>query len=138
MRRSLRDVCSFVHVSSDAGLEMLGEILSQERIAELSQACGVQGARQRKLPMILVVWLIVAMNLFADQSIEDVLRQLLRGPSFLRRGVCPAPASKGAISQRRAQLGLAPLVSLFYRVCRPLATPATLGAFGCALGVMVL
>lgn len=139
MPRSLREVCSFVHVSTGAGLDMLGDLFSQARI-EAGLAAGglLVKARQRKLPLVLVVWLIVAMNLFADQALEDVLRQLLRGPRFLRPGGSPLAASKGAICQRRQQLGLAPLVSLFYQTCRPLATAATPDGFLCGLRLMAL
>jgi hypothetical protein len=117
---------------------MLGETLSLARIDGFLRASGLRDVRQRKLPLVLVVWLIVAMNLFADQAIEDVLRQLLRAPRFLLPGGSPLAASKGAICQRRQQLGLAPLVGLFHHICRPLATPATPGSFLFGLRVMAL
>jgi hypothetical protein len=117
---------------------MLGETLSQERIEHLLEASGLRDVRQRKLPLSLVVWLVVAMSLFSDEAQAEVLRRLMRGPRFLRPGGCPPAASKGAISQRRAQLGLTPLLSLFYEVCRPLATPATRGAFVFGLRAMAL
>lgn len=138
MPRSLREVCAFVHVSTEAGLEMLASVLNPEQIAGFLRASGVVEARQRKLPMLLVVWLVIAMSLYADESQVDVLKELWRGPRFLRPGACPTPANKAALSARRQQLGLAPLVGLFYQVCRPLATAQTLGAFAFGLRLMAL
>src|SRR4029077_8310397 len=114
-----------VQVSAGATLDMLGERLAPAVIEPVLKQFGLRQARQRKLPLVVVVLLCVAINLFTDQAIEDVLAQLLAGPRFLRPDEQWWPAPKGAISQRRHQLGVRPLVALFHQVCQPLATPAT-------------
>src|SRR5450756_1549924 len=90
---------------------------------------GIASRRQRKLPTELVLLLTVAMSLFTRQSLRQVLVKMLKGLRF----VWPEPsfvvATKGAISQARYRLGARPVVELFRRVCQPLATTATRGAF---------
>jgi hypothetical protein len=138
VERSLRQMSSAVHVSMDATLDMLGERLTPAVIEPVLRQFGLRTVRQRKLPMIVVMLVCIAINLFADQAIEDVLAKLWQGPRFLRPDDQRLPASKGAISQRRQQLGVRPLVALFHQVCRPLASPTTPGAFLAGLRLMAL
>ena len=138
MHRSLRQLMPDVHFSAEASLAALGHTLSAERIAPVLEAFGLQTQRERKLPLGFVVLLIVAMNLFTDNAIDDVLVKLLQGPSFLRPAGAELAASKGAISQRRQQVGVRPLVALVRAICRPLATPHTLGAFLFNLRLMAI
>jgi hypothetical protein len=138
MRRSLRQLMPDVHFSAEATLAALGQTLAPERIGPVLQAFGLQTQRERKLPLGLTVLLIVAMGLFADTAIEDVLVKLLQGPSFLRPDGPDLAATKGAISQRRQQVGVRPLVALFRAICRPLATPQTPGAFLFGLRLMAI
>ncbi len=138
MERSLRQMNSSVQIATGATLDMLGEHLTPAVIEPVLRQFGLRDVRQRKLPMVVVVLLCVAINLFADQAIEDVLVKLLAGPRFLRPDDHRWPATKGAISQRRQQLGVRPLVALFHQVCRPLATPTTPGAFLAGLRLMAL
>ena len=98
MERSLRQICALVHVSTGASLEAFGQTVAAERIEPILRQCGIGRGRQRKLPMVLVVWLCVAMNLFATDALDDVLRKLMQGPRFLRPLAPPGPASKGAVT----------------------------------------
>jgi len=138
MERSLRQVMPDVHFSAEATLAAVGQTLAPDRIAAALRASGRYTQRTRKLPLNLVILLIVTMGLFAETAIEDVLVKLLQGPTFLRPGQADLAASKGAISQRRQQLGVRPLVALFRMVCQPLATPQTPGAFLFGLRLMAL
>ncbi|MGQ9586743.1 MAG: IS4 family transposase, partial [Anaerolineae bacterium] len=101
-------------------------------VAEL----GVAEQRKRKLPAELTLLLTVAMNLFTHYALEEVLRKLLKGLRFLWPEPDIATASKGAISMARYRLGAAPLVELFHRVCKPMATEQTPGAFLFGLRLM--
>src|SRR5262245_46906671 len=67
---------------------------------------------------------------FSGQGYEEVARLLTEGLAWARRwrGRWEVP-STAAISRARARLGVEPLRMLFDRVCRPLATEATTGAF---------
>lgn len=129
MERSLRQIDPSVHLTSEATLEAMGEIVSQKRIKGVLEQSGKSELRIRKLTMVIVVLVCIAMNLFTEEAIEDVLGKLMQGPRFLRPEDDIVTASKGAICQRRRQLGVAPMVSLFHQVCQPVATPDTRGAY---------
>ena len=127
--RSLRQLDPSVHFTREATLDALGHTLSRAHIESVLNSYGVLEQRTRKLTMVLAVLLCIAMNLFTEEALDDVLARLLQGPRFLRPEEDLKPASAGAIWQRRQQVGVAPLAALFHEVCHPLATPATRDAF---------
>ena len=129
MPRSLRQIDPDVHLSQEATLEAIGEIVSHQRIETVLKPIGRQELRVRKLTMALVVIICIAMNIFTEEAIEDVLVKLMQGPKFLRPSEDIITASKGAICQRRCQLGVKPMVALFRSICQPLATPDTPGGY---------
>ena len=129
MERSLRQIDLSVHLTSEATLEAMGEVISQERIKEILEPIGKSELRVRKLTMVIVVLVCIAMNLFTEEAIEDVLFKLMQGPRFLRPEDDIVTASQGAICQRRRQLGIAPMVAVFHQVCQPVAPPDTRGAY---------
>ena len=94
------------------------------------EATGRREQRQRLLPARLVVYYVLALTLFPQAGYEEVLRSLTEGlawtSGWTTRWALPSTV---AISKARARLGAAPLAELFARACRPLATPATPGAF---------
>ena len=86
--------------------------------------------RHRLLPARVVVYLVLAMALFSGQAYEEVARLLVEGLAWARRwrGSWRVPSTP-AIAKARARLGPAPLKALFQVAVRPLATPATQGAW---------
>jgi hypothetical protein len=94
------------------------------------EATGTREQRHRLLPARLVVYYVLAMSLFPQAGYEEVLRSLTEGLAWGTgwTGHWAVP-SQVAISKARARLGRAPLAELFSRACRPLARPATPGAF---------
>ena len=86
--------------------------------------------RSRLLPARLVVYFVLAMCLFSGQSYEEVARLLTDGLQGVRRWrqAWTVP-STAAIWRARSRLGVDPLRVLFGRVCRPVATADTRGAF---------
>ncbi len=99
-------------------------------IDEVLAATGRVEQRSRLLPARLVVYYVLALALFSGDSYEEVMRCLVEGLSWAS-GWAQAwdVPTKGAIAKARERLTAAPLVELFARGCRPLATPATPGAF---------
>ncbi|HEY7712708.1 MAG TPA: transposase domain-containing protein, partial [Candidatus Entotheonella sp.] len=110
-------------------LQTIQDVLNQQ---------GVQVQRERKLNMVVTVWIVIAMNLFAHLSIGHVMRKLARGLRF----VWPDPSYRlpkaHAFTYRRYQLGARPMAALFRRLCRPMATPHTPGAFRFGLRLMAI
>jgi hypothetical protein len=79
-----------------------------------------------------IVFLVIAMNLYAGDSIEYVLEKMARGRGLLEMDNEPAaPPRDSALVYRRYQLGARTLAALFRRVCRPIATKETPGARSC-------
>jgi hypothetical protein len=91
---------------------------------------GAQERRQRLLPARVVVYYVLAMCLFSQVGYEEVARLLTEGLAWARRwrGSWQVPTT-GAIARARARLGAEPLRALFRAAVRPLATPATSGAW---------
>ncbi|MBH0005019.1 MULTISPECIES: IS4 family transposase [unclassified Pseudoalteromonas] len=82
-------------------LEWISNVLEQTDKASI---------RKRKLPAELVVWLIIAMGLFRDRSISDVVEKLdLTLTDTLGDTVAPS-----AIPQARQRLSSDPLQALFH------------------------
>jgi hypothetical protein len=95
--------------------------------------------RNRLLPARVVVYYALAMCVFAGQGYEEVMRLLVGGLSWLQgwRSEWTVP-STAAIAKARARLGPEPLAALFAEVARPLAVPATRGAWYRGLRVVAI
>lgn len=119
-------------------LEALERVLPHALIERAAAAADVPTQRRRKLPADVTLVLCIAMSLFTQQALDVVLHRLVQG----LRLFWPAPeialASKSAISQARYRLGARPVVDLFHRVCQPLATAQTPGAFVCGLRLVAI
>lgn len=89
--------------------------------------------RHRRLTMIAVVLLVIALHIYSRLSIGHVFKRLVRGLRFIWPDPDWKTPNDSALSYRRYQLGARPIVALFHRVCRPLATEATPGAFAYGL-----
>jgi Insertion element 4 transposase N-terminal/Transposase DDE domain len=102
--------------------------------------CGRTEQRRRLLPARMVVYYVLALALFAEIGYVEVLRLLveaLRRPAREQAALGRLPV-KSALVQARARLGPEPLRALFAAAARPLATPATPGAWyrGWRLGAL--
>jgi len=134
----LRQIEPEAKLSDMEVLAALETVVSQAQIDAVVARHGVAEQRCRKLPANLMVMLVIAMNLFTQDSLAQVLLKLLKGLRFIWPDPTFSSATKGAISQRRYQLGAQPLAALFHQVCRALATEATVGAFVGGLRVMAI
>ena len=94
--------------------------------------------RERKLNMVMTVLVTIAMNLYVRISIGEVLHKIAKGLRYIWPDPDYPVAQANAFSYRRYQPGPRPLANLFHRVCRPLATPDTPGAFLCGLRLMAI
>lgn len=96
---------------SDEFLPKFVASLDPEWIDEALAATGTATIRRRRLPAEQVVWLVIGMCLFRDQSMRELVSMLdLALPGS--RGIRVAPSS---IVQARARLGDEPLRWLFER-----------------------
>jgi hypothetical protein len=121
-----------------ARLQAVEQFVPMSVVSEVLAQYQCKEKRVRKLWMSLIVYLLIAMNLFAKERLALVLGRLMVTFRWLFADEPLASAGDAAISYRRKQLGVAPLVELFHRVCRPLAVQQTTGAFLFGLRLMAM
>jgi len=119
-------------------LQAIEQVVPCSLVAEVLEPYQCQQKRVRKLYLSLIVYLLIAMNLFAHERLALVLGRLLVTFRWLCTDEPQKPAGDAAILYRRKQLGVAPMVELFHRVCRPLAVEQTKGAFLFGLRLMAM
>lgn len=110
-------------------LDVFSELYPPETVTQVLTQCHANEQRARKLTMSAMVYYVIALSLYPRLSLAGVFRQLVRALRFLWPDPSLVLPGKGALSTRRTQLGPTPLRRLFRRVCHPLATRQTKGAF---------
>lgn len=101
-----------------------------ELVDEVIEKTGTREQRNRSLPARLMVYYVLALALFAEQSYDEVMRLLTRGLGWLcgwsRAWEAPTVP---AITKARSRLGEPPLALLFDRVAGPLAGREAAGTY---------
>src|SRR5262245_6504197 len=121
-------------------LEALAAAIPDATVEATIEATGTRERRRRLLPTHLVVTLVVAMGLWASESMRHVLAEVVAGwregpePD---RTAWPLP-STAAIVQARQRAGARVLRELFEAVARPIATAQTPSAFLGGLRLMAI
>jgi hypothetical protein len=105
-----------------AYLRGLNHLIAQDRLDYILTRTGRGQRRQRRLLARDVVWLIIAMSLFATDSVPMAWRRL--HPSTDR-----SEPDDSAFTKARRRLGVAPMRELFRLIGQPMARPDTRGAF---------
>ena len=121
-------------------LEALEAAIPDEAVEAAIEATGTRERRRRRLPTHLVVTLVVAMGLWASESMRHILAEVVAG---WREGIASQEAewrvpSTAAIVQARQRAGARLLRALFEAVARPIATARTRGAFLGGLRLMAI
>ena len=138
MSYKLPEIAPDSKFSRSLSCTLLQQIIPLERIkAVLSQHHATE-KRERKLNMVVIIWVLIAMNLFTDCSLGYVLRKLAQGLRYIWPDPDYALPGDNAITYRRYQLGPRPLVALFKQCCHPIATRETPGAFRFGLRLMAI
>ena len=121
-------------------LEALEAAIPDESVEAAIEASGGRERRRRRLPTHLVVTLVVAMGLWAAESMRHVLAEVVAG--WREGAASDRPAwrlpSTAAIVQARQRAGTRLLRELLHAVARPVATPRTRGAFLGGLRLMAI
>lgn len=113
----------------DLSLDALTRVIPPEAVRAVVAETGTRATRERKLTAEATIWVLIAMTLYSHLALGDVVRKVAQGLRFIWPDPPIAVASAPALVYRRYHLGARPLQALFARVARPLATPATVGAF---------
>jgi hypothetical protein len=122
---------------------MITDVISQQEILEVLSEQNAFEQRERRLNMVstITTTTLLAMSLYPEQSMQEVLKTVLHAPQLLwpeeREHEAVVPG-KTALAYRRKHLGGKPLQALFHRLAKPLGTPQTPGAFAFGLRVMAI
>jgi hypothetical protein len=111
-------------------LGVLTKCIPMERVHSVLKETGRESQRQRDLPAHVMMYLVIALGLHRDVSVEEVLRLLIEGlRRLLGTRVRVETAGRSGISQARTRLGVEPLKRLYHELVQPVATARTAGAF---------
>lgn len=126
---TIREMDTQRKFSSTLTIDALAQVIPQSAVTEVIAQEGVGHKRERRLTAELTLWVVLALHLYPGVVVSGVLAKLARGLRFLWPDPeLPLPGDS-ALAARRQQLGARPLVALFRKLCRPMATPQTQGAW---------
>jgi len=139
MARTRKALPAKVDVAHLISAGVLAAVCPRPLIEEVLAETGRASQRERQLPAPAVVYYVMALALWREAPLEEVLRVVCEGLQWLGGGHGEAvQASKSAISQARTRLGPEVMRRLAQRVLRPLAPPGAPGAWYRELRVMAL
>ncbi|MCZ7568987.1 MAG: transposase domain-containing protein [Ardenticatenaceae bacterium] len=103
----LREIEAGCKFSQELRLEAISQAVSTETVAAGLEADGVGAERERKLNLLVTVFLVIGMKLYSHLRVGAVLAKLAKG----LRSIWPDPdspvAGESAMSYRRSQVGCA-------------------------------
>jgi len=129
MARAPSGLPAGIRVSDHVSLGVIARTFPLEEVRRVLAETGRASERERDLPAHVMVYYAIALALYTTSGTGEVLRCLLEGLRWLWGAEAVRVAGKSGISQARARLGADPLRRLYGRVVRPVATPATEGAW---------
>lgn len=125
----IRQIAEDAKFVDEVRLEVLEQAIPYETVQAVVRDHNMERQRKRKLSAEMGLLLVVCMNLLSNLSLTQVMAKMAHGLRYIWPNPDIKLASKGAISQLRYELGVKPIVDLFHRVCKPMATEKTKGAF---------
>ncbi len=138
MALSIQQLLDDSKLSHTLRFEVLEQVCPRELVSDLLSRCHAWGERERSLNQLLVVYYVIALSLFRRLNLAAVLGHLVRGLRWLWANPSLRLPTAAALVYRRRQLGTPVMRHLFQRVCRPMATEQTKGAFRFGLRLMAI
>src|ERR687886_191087 len=129
MARTSAGLPAGIRVSDHISLGVIARTFPLDEVRQILTETGRASERERDLPAHVMVYYAIALALHMPAGTREVLRCLLEGLRWLWGAEAVRVAGKSGISQARTRLGEAPLHRLYERLVRPVATPATRGAW---------
>lgn len=130
MARTRKTLPQKVDVAHLISTGVLASVCPRTLIDEVLEHTGKASLRERLLPAPAVVYYVMALALWREAPLEEVLRVVCEGLQWLSGGEAGAlQASKSAISQARTRLGSTVMKQIAERVLRPLARRDAPGAW---------
>ncbi len=130
MARTVAEIPGGTRVTDLISLGVLSQKIPAEHVHRVLRETGRESQRQRKLPMRVMVYYVIALSLFMEVSYGEVLRCLLEGLEWLGMPVkSMRTVAKSSISRARMRLGVEPLKRLYQDLVAPIAIGRTRGAW---------
>jgi hypothetical protein len=130
MARTVAVIPGGARVTDFISLGVISRSIPAEEVRRVLEETGRESERQRKLPMRVMVYYVIALALYMEVSYGEVLRCLLEGLEWLGLPVKSIrTVQKSSISRARARLGVEPVRQLYEELVGPVATPETRGAW---------
>lgn len=134
----IREVEAESQFCKQVTVDVINQVVPLTTMEAIIAECRVGEQRTRKLPALLTMVLCIAMQLFSELCLSYVLVRMVRGSRLLSDVGVAEVATKGPISRARYRLGVKPLEQLFKRVCHPVATAQTPGAFAYGMRLVAI
>src|SRR4051812_2691142 len=115
----------WIGLSDEVRLGLLTEWIVPELVDEVLTVCGRLDAKPRPLSSRFMVYFVLALALFQQDSYDDVAENLVGALGELDQSV----PNKSSFTRARQQLGAAPLEGVFRRVAGAIAPPTLEAAF---------
>lgn len=130
MARTVAALPEGSRITDYVSLGVISRTFPVNQVRSVLVATGKASIRKRDLPAHVVVYYVIALGLYMQSSCREVLRCLLEGVQWLIDPSVPIKvAGKSGISQARTRLSWEPLKQLHDEIVKPIATPATQGAW---------
>jgi hypothetical protein len=130
MARTVAEIPGGARVTDFITLGVLTERIPVEQVERVLEETDRQSERQRKLPMRVMVYYVIALALYMQVSYGEVLRCLLEGLEWLGLPVKSIrTVQMSSISRARMRLGVEPLKRLYEELVVPVASAKTRGAW---------
>jgi hypothetical protein len=107
---------------------VLGRVCPRKLVDEVLAETGKASQRVRLLPAPSVVYYVMALALYRELPLEEVMRVVTEGLRFLGHGA-PRVASQSSLSLARRRLGPVVMQELACRLLRPIAERGDAGAW---------
>lgn len=127
-----------LHIEADANyhqllakidVPLITQFIPFSIIKSVIQESDSEEKRLRCLPAWLMVLLCILRGIFAQEALSSVFARLCFVPCLKTNFNLSKLPGKSALCLARYRLGARPLALLFKRICQPIATPQTPGAF---------
>jgi Insertion element 4 transposase N-terminal/Transposase DDE domain len=138
MGDTIREMTAERNFCQELTLEALPRAVPPETITAVLLQTETQPPRVRALTAQVTIWVLIAMNLYTHLALGHVLRKVAQGLRFIWPDPTYRVPGASAFVYRRYQVGAAPVVALYERLARPIATPQTPGAFRFGLRLMAI
>ena len=128
MARHAKNISQGNTATEHLGVGVLALCFPLQKVTAIIAACDKADKRVRDLPAALMVYYVIALNLFPGVAYQSVLRWLLSGLQWLGNHQFRV-ASKEALSNARQRLGAMPMQKLHEQMALPMAEKFLPGSY---------